>query len=194
MWRMPGVAETTDVLVLGAGVSGLAAAARLAQAGCTVRVLDARDRVGGRVLTRRGGPWPVPVDLGAEFVQGRIPALFALAQQAGLPVVELGGARWRSHGGQLARSDEFLPGLEEILSRLPELRSEEDQSFGQFLASQCAAESFAEARGLARSWIEAYDAADPDRVSVRSLVRERSAEYQIEGHRAFRLVTGGPAG
>jgi monoamine oxidase len=69
-------AEATDVVVLGAGVSGLAAAARLTQAGCTVRVLEARDRAGGRILTVRGGKWPVPIDLGAEFIQGRIPALF----------------------------------------------------------------------------------------------------------------------
>ena len=92
-------AETTDVLVLGAGVSGLAAAERLAQSGCTVRVLDARDRVGGRIRTLRGGTWPVPMELGAEFVQGRVPALFALARQAGLPIVELDGARWHSRRG-----------------------------------------------------------------------------------------------
>src|SRR5919202_6407632 len=98
----------TDVLVLGAGVSGLAAAARLAQDGCTVRVLEARDRVGGRIFTRRGGHWPVPVELGAEFVQGRVQALLTLARQTGLPVIELDGARWQSRAGQLLRADEFL--------------------------------------------------------------------------------------
>lgn len=190
MWRMPDAAEATDVLVLGAGVSGLGAAARLAQAGCTVRVLDGRTRVGGRILTLRGGSWPVPVELGAEFVQGRIPALFALAHQTGLPVVELDGARWQSRAGQLTRSDEFLPRLEQIMSQMPELRSDEDESFEQFLASRCTDQALAEARGLARSWIESYDAADPGRVSVRSLVRERRAEHQIAGDHAFRVVTG----
>jgi monoamine oxidase len=187
---MPDVADATDVLVLGAGVSGLAAAARLAQAGSTVRLLEARDRVGGRILTRRGGGWPVPVELGAEFVQGRIPALFTLAHQTGLPLVELNGSRWQWRAGQLARSDEFLPRLNEIFSRLPDLRPEEDQSFEQFLASRCTDESLVEASDLARSWIESYDAAHPDRVSVRSLVRERRAEDKIEGDRVFRLVTG----
>src|SRR5438132_13474078 len=115
--RMPD-ADTTDVLVLGAGVSGLAAAARLAQAGCTVRLLEGRDRVGGRILTRRGGGWPVPVDLGAEFVQGRIPALLKLAHQMGLPVVELLGSPWQSRAGQLVSADEFFPQVEKILARL----------------------------------------------------------------------------
>ena len=183
-------ASPTDVLVLGAGVSGLAAAARLTQAGCTVRVLEARDRIGGRVLTLRGEGWPVPVELGAEFIQGRVSVLFKLAEQGGLPVVELNGSRVQSHAGQLARFDGRFPGLEEILSQLPELGAEEDQSFAQFLATCCADESLADARDLARTWVETYDAADPDRLSVRSLLRERRAEREIAADRAFRLVTG----
>jgi monoamine oxidase len=182
--------KATDVLVLGAGVSGLAAAARLAQAGCTVRVLEARDRIGGRVLTRRGGAWPVPIELGAEFIQGRIPALFALAHQTGRPVVELHGARWRSRAGQLARPDDILPRIDEVRLPLPDLPSDVDQSFDQFLASFGPDESLAAARQVARSWVQSYDAADPDRFSVRALVRERRAEQQIDGHRTFRLVTG----
>src|SRR5438876_5237699 len=185
MRRMPDPTNATDVLVLGAGVSGLAAAARLAQAGYTVRVLDARDRVGGRILTRRGGGWPVPVELGAEFIQGRVPTLFALARQAGLPVVELDGSRWQSRAGKLVRSGKFLARMEEILARLPELPADQDESFEQFLASRCADESLAEARDLARVRVESYDAGDPSRISVRFLARERTAESQIEGDRVF---------
>ena len=178
------------MLVLGAGVSGLAAAARLAQAGCTVRVLEARERLGGRVHTVRGEHWPVPMDLGAEFIQGRVPALFALARQAGLPVVELVGARWTSRAGQLTRADEFMPRVGEILSQLPHLSADEDQSLEEFLSSRRTEQSIAEYGGVVRWWIRSYDAAHPDRLSVRSLVRERDAERQIEGDRAFRLVAG----
>jgi monoamine oxidase len=183
-------ASLTDVLVLGAGVSGLAAAVRLAQAGCTVRVLDARDRVGGRILTRRGPGWPVPVELGAEFIQGSVSALFTLARETGQPVVELNGTRWQSRAGQLARAEDGFARMDEILSRLPELAADEDLSFEQFLATCCTDESLAEATALARLWVESYDAAYPDRFSVRALVRERAAEDQIEGNRGFRLVTG----
>ena len=127
---------------------------------------------------------------GAEFVQGRIPALLGLARQAGLPIVELDGARWLARAGQRTRAEEVLPRLDQILSRPPRLRAEDDQSFEQFLASRGPDTSLADPGGLVRSWIEVCDAADPARVSIRSIMREREAERQIEGHRAFRLVTG----
>ncbi|MCS7050305.1 MAG: FAD-dependent oxidoreductase, partial [Thermomicrobium sp.] len=57
------------VLILGGGVAGLAAAWRLVQAGVEVLVLEARERVGGRVWTTfEYGPFPV--ELGAEFIHG----------------------------------------------------------------------------------------------------------------------------
>lgn len=63
------VVATADVIVVGAGAAGLAAAQRLKQAGRRVLVLEARQRVGGRVHTSR--EWPeLPVDMGASWIQG----------------------------------------------------------------------------------------------------------------------------
>ncbi|MEU8891892.1 FAD-dependent oxidoreductase [Streptomyces sp. NPDC048442] len=59
-----------EVIVVGAGVAGLACAADLDRAGVDVLVLEARERIGGRVLTHRpadGGP---AVELGAQIVHG----------------------------------------------------------------------------------------------------------------------------
>ena len=63
-------AQLFDVIVLGAGVAGLAAARALAAAGRQVVVFEARDRIGGRVHTLHDSAWPHPVELGAEFLQG----------------------------------------------------------------------------------------------------------------------------
>ncbi len=57
----------TDVLVVGAGLSGLYAARLLQQAGLSVAVLEARDRVGGRVLSQRLADGTT-VDLGAQWI------------------------------------------------------------------------------------------------------------------------------
>ncbi len=57
------------IVVVGAGMAGLAAANRLAEAGLSVTVLESRDRIGGRVWTSR--LWPdAPVDLGASWIHG----------------------------------------------------------------------------------------------------------------------------
>jgi len=60
-------AYNADILVIGAGVSGLAAARRLRMGGLRVIVLEARDRIGGRVFTSDGFR-DVPVDLGASWI------------------------------------------------------------------------------------------------------------------------------
>lgn len=62
-----------DVVVIGAGASGLAAARVLEERGYDVVVLEARERIGGRVFTHRDRNTPVPVELGAEFVHGSAP-------------------------------------------------------------------------------------------------------------------------
>ena len=56
-------------LIIGAGIAGLAAACDLAKAGEIVTVLEARERIGGRVYTNRTFS-PIPVEFGAEFIHG----------------------------------------------------------------------------------------------------------------------------
>lgn len=72
-----------DVLVIGAGMAGLAAARTLADAGASVLVLEGRNRIGGRIHTDTS--LGAPVDLGAAWIHGhRGNPLMAIARQAGL--------------------------------------------------------------------------------------------------------------
>jgi NADPH-dependent 2,4-dienoyl-CoA reductase/sulfur reductase-like enzyme len=59
----------TDVLVIGAGMAGVAAARELARAGFSVSVVEGRDRIGGRVYSVRDF-CAEPVEGGADFVHG----------------------------------------------------------------------------------------------------------------------------
>jgi len=84
-----------DVLILGAGMAGLTAARALAERGIIrVCVLEVRPRVGGRILSQKvegGGT----VELGAEFVHGRAPELWALIDEVGATTVERHGPMLR---------------------------------------------------------------------------------------------------
>ncbi|WP_151769821.1 protoporphyrinogen oxidase [Streptomyces abyssomicinicus] len=77
-----GTARSPHVLVVGAGVAGLAAAHRLLDRGATVTVAEASDRVGGKLLP--GEIAGVRVDLGAESLLARRPEAVELARAAGL--------------------------------------------------------------------------------------------------------------
>ena len=73
--------DAKSVLVVGAGMAGLSAARSLADAGWPVRVIEARDRIGGRVYTSRD--WGVPLEMGASWISGTLDnPLMELARKA----------------------------------------------------------------------------------------------------------------
>lgn len=84
-----------DVLVIGAGLAGLSAAQRLKSRGASVTVLEARPRIGGRVLTERLQTGHV-IDHGAQFLSDDHKRLSVLVDEAGLTRVA------RSKAGQYA--------------------------------------------------------------------------------------------
>lgn len=84
-----------QVVVVGAGLSGLTAARRLAQAGADVLVLEARGRVGGRAWRIDVGG--LPFDAGCELLWAKHGRLLALAGEFGVAV--LGGREWSGHAG-----------------------------------------------------------------------------------------------
>src|SRR6516162_10382929 len=73
--------DAKSVLVVGAGMAGLSAARSLADAGWPARVIEARDRIGGRVYTSRD--WGVPLEMGASWISGTLDnPLMELARKA----------------------------------------------------------------------------------------------------------------
>jgi monoamine oxidase len=74
--------EEADVCVVGAGYAGLTAARRLSMAGKSVVVLEARDRVGGRIWTQRLSDGSA-VDRGGAWLAPQHDAIFSLARELG---------------------------------------------------------------------------------------------------------------
>jgi monoamine oxidase len=169
-------------------MAGLAAARDLSRAGLAVRLLEARDRVGGRVWTVRDSASPVPIELGAEFIHGRPPETWQIVRAANLMTYEAAGEFWRSQGGALEPGDEPWDESDTIFERM-ERWDGPDLSFQAFLEAQCQ-EISPQARQRATSYVEGFNAAVAERVSIHALVSEQRAAELIQGHRSFRILSG----
>ena len=185
-WNM--TAREPDVLIIGAGAAGLAAARDLARAGRNVVLLEARNRIGGRIHTIREKGWPLPVELGAEFVHGRPPETWDIIRGAGLAPCDVSDSHHWLEDGTLRRLDDFWSEVEAILGRLDKVEPE-DMTFTEFLDRFCT-DASPRARQLSFAFVEGFDAADPSRVSARSLAQEQQASEEIDEEQMFRLIGG----
>lgn len=167
--------QTCDVVIIGAGMAGLAAAQQLAQAGLEIRVLEARSRIGGRVFTDRAENLPLPVELGAEFVEAADGDLRQLVGKSA--VVQLEGEHWcRTRRGPQICDEAF-----EAVFALLTAGAEFDGSFAAFLAGEQRSRKIpAEVRRLATNYVEGYHAAPADRISMRSVAQQEIAAEQGE--------------
>jgi len=133
-------------------------------------VLEARDRIGGRIHTLRDDRTPLPIELGAEFVHGSAPEIVEIVKAAQLVVCDIHGNRWRSDRGKLLpiEDDEFWSELARVMHRLDPKRTP-DRSFQEFLDTKPGGASLARERTLAREFVESFHAADLSLVSERAL-------------------------
>src|SRR5687767_2113383 len=176
---LPRVArKAVDVLVLGAGVAGLAAARELSRAGLTATILEARPRVGGRVLTWRDPLSPVPVELGAEFVHGETPGLFDLLRVAALAVESLPDRHVKGIGGVFRPIEGFWEDVERMLRDIRRRTRARDLSVAEYLERAKPA-----GRADLARFVEGFHAAPIDRVSARSIAAGGD-------DRQFRLAAG----
>jgi monoamine oxidase len=127
----------SDVIVIGAGAAGLGAARRLAAAGIAARVVEARNRVGGRAWTVRA-PSGLPIELGCAWLHSANEnELCALALQSGL-TIDKTRPPWRTQmndvGFAPADQADFRTALGRLFARLDEAGEVEgDQSADRLL-------------------------------------------------------------
>ncbi|HEY2474749.1 MAG TPA: NAD(P)/FAD-dependent oxidoreductase [Candidatus Cybelea sp.] len=160
-----------DAVVIGAGAAGLSAARSLADRSLRVVLLEARDRIGGRVWSRPVTRQAVPAELGAEFIHGSAPRTMTLLREAGAAAIDIGGVAWvRGRNGKLVHEpDEFLDSAA-ILERSRSLPK--DESVEHFLRRFAKEPALLDTLASARMFVEGFEAADPAIASVQAIADE----------------------
>jgi oxygen-dependent protoporphyrinogen oxidase len=203
-----------DVVIVGGGISGLAAAFELQQRGLSVRVLEASDRPGGVILTERIGEWVI--DGGPDSLLVQKPGAINLCRELGLgdklistlhprtayvyrerrlyPLAEGSFLGFPLSVGALIRSPLFsFVGKLRMACELVVPRSEgdEDESIASFVRRRFGNEA---ASYLADPLLAGIHAGDAERLSVRSLFPRLVEAERQHGSviRAFRAMRATP--
>lgn len=169
----------TDVMIIGAGMAGLSAARDLSSAGLCVTVLEAAQRVGGRILTDRTLA-SLPVELGAEFIHTEGAQTLAVARQAGIELAFLDPSS--GYVLDLGSGDAGDPGSERtsldlggILAGIEQFEGP-DQSAFEFLVSLGLR---GPARTLAEMMLTAHPLGDLHELSMAGLRDDRVVELEL---------------
>jgi monoamine oxidase len=155
----------TDVLIVGAGAAGLAAASELSAARIPTVILEARDRIGGRAYTRLDVATGTHVELGAEFVHGYSDVVREWLAATGTTIIDAAQTRRTLVRGRFVPSDPYFDRMKRDLARLR--RPAQDLPFGEFLGRASRRILPARSRQFALAIVEGFDAADASRVSTR---------------------------
>ncbi|MFT3787007.1 MAG: NAD(P)/FAD-dependent oxidoreductase [Tepidisphaeraceae bacterium] len=181
----------SDTIVIGAGMAGLAAARELTRAGRRVLMLEARDRIGGRIDTVCREGWPIPMERGAEFVHGTPEGLWRLLDEANVVVSEVVDEHAESdESGKLRNTGAMMQAVERTMGRLEQLpKHAPDVSWAEFLRMYASDLSHRD-HVLSTAYIEGFDATDRDEISARELQKANIASKKVDIDTPFRPIGG----
>lgn len=172
-----------DAIVIGAGAAGLIAAWELAATGKKTAVVEARDRIGGRIHTVYDPRFDLPVELGAEFIHGNLAQTQRLLDRAGMDYYAVEGSIWQREDGKLQEQEDFIEDYSFLEKQFKKLKT--DIPVSRFLAEYLEGEKHEELRFTLKNYVEGYYAADTQKASTFSLRDELTGaddeQYRPEG-------------
>jgi len=183
-----------ETIIIGAGAAGLAAARTLQDAGQRVLLVEARDRIGGRIWTDHTFA-DFPVEWGAELIHGETAVTHALLQAANLhtlPAPRKAGLRWGTAAGARLIG-ELPPALQAPIQRLlaayAELPERANLATDESLATYFVRRGFTPSEVRMADVLFAQTCCAPiDTLSCADLVREMTVDHA--GLEEFRLAEG----
>ena len=170
-----------DVIIIGAGATGLLATRDLAKAGYHVCMLEATETAGGRICTIKGD-FENYVEAGAEFIHGKLPLTFQLLKEAGLSYETVEGKMIGVRQGQW-QSEEHYDHWDEFMQQLRKLKT--DITILQFLEENFSNPEYIHLRQAVQRFSEGFDLADISKASILSIKKEwediDKTQYRIKG-------------
>ena len=174
--------QEIDVLIIGAGAAGLTAWRELHSAGLRAVLLEARKRIGGRILTDYSTS--SPIELGAEFVHGKPKAVWPILEKANLEIVESSDSRVFLDQGRLCHFEEYWKIIQAVNGQIEPTH---DIAYEAFLEK---VETSALAKRITKSYVEGFNAARAELIGTRAIAMSDRASADIEGERQFRIKAG----
>lgn len=158
------------VIIVGGGIAGLRAALELLEAGYAVTVLEAKERLGGRIYTVY--EHSLPIELGAEFLHGQSISLRKMIRAARLDTHEVSSRNRIFERKKFHRVD-LWDRMSALIKRVD--ARQPDCSMREFLQGQRLVPRI---RKMAIGFVQGFHAAHPERISAHALLRgEYAAEH-----------------
>ena len=173
-----------DVIIIGAGAAGLMAAKKLSDEGLKVCVLEARNRIGGRIYTITDADSLVPIEGGAEFIHGNLEVTLNLLAEAGIEKQEVKGEFHHIKNGRWSTENDFFKNASLVIKQLKTLK--EDISIAEFLNRYFAGENHRGLRKSMTSYVEGYYSGDIEKTSAKAFLEE----WMSEDEQQYRPVGG----
>ena len=160
-----------DVIIIGGGAAGLMAAKILSTHNKKILVLEAKDRLGGRIYPVND--FSFPVEGGAEFIHGNLKTTFDLLKEADLKKEKIKGTFCRVEKGRWYADDNLVPGWELLIKKMKECKK--DVSIDEFFDTSFKEKKYDALKKYFIKYIEGYDAANPVNTSVLAIRKEMEA-------------------
>jgi monoamine oxidase len=172
-----------SLIIVGGGVSGLMSARELSNQGYTVTILEATDRLGGRIHTIRNSLFTQAVEKGVEFIHGNLPLTIGLLKESGIEYKPVRGNMIRVVDGDWKTQEDFTLGWDELMTEMNLVR--QDMTMDEFLKKNFSDEKYNALRTSVLRFANGFDLADTSRASVLALreewMGEEDEQYRIPG-------------
>lgn len=172
-----------DIIIVGGGAAGLMCARELLKKGNRVTILEAYDRLGGRIRTIHDPAFENPVEAGFEFIHGNLPLTIQLLKEARIDYKPAKGVMVRIVNGEWKTQDDFTLGWKELIEQMNEVK--EDVTVDEFLENNFKDEKYTGLRTSVLRFAQGFDLADTSKASVLALreewMEEEDEQYRIPG-------------